>query len=227
MAANYMEGFDFSRLEHYQRGGAVLPNGDQYMGKLDVHDDLVEIFPDKRDTISYHAGGYNFKSGMNRPGENVVVILESPHRFEYDRSNNPAGLAMGKTGDNFFSYFPEALGKGRFHMASGKYNLIFTNAVQYQTSCGLNPIDRDLRDANWIDVYENHGGKDDFKWRLYALNPKYLFNLCTGGKNPQGLRQKVTDTLEEMEFVKSRDFAEGRHPSSWEYGGNSNNAIIY
>ncbi len=112
-------------------------------------------------------------------------------------------------------------------LRDGEYNVILSNAIQYQTSCGLNPIDRKLRDKNWIDIYENHGGEIDFKKRVYSLKPRYTINLCTGGRNPQGLRSRIGKSLEQFKLIKNKHFTEGNHPASWNIHGDTRNAIIY
>jgi hypothetical protein len=134
---------------------------------------------------------------------------------------------MGKTGDNLFRLFIYALNKSCLKMNEGIYNVILTNAIQYQTSCGLNPIDRKLRDKNWIDIYDNNGGEEDFKKRVFVIKPKVTFNLCTGGRSPLGLRTKVSNSLIQFGLKKNRHFVEGNHPASWDVHGNTKNAIIY
>src|SRR6056297_920532 len=100
MAVNFMEDFDFSTLSHYRSGGAVRPNPDQFVGNLEIAGKNLAFIKQKRDTIDYTADGYVYASGKKRPGENLLIILESPHRLEYNARGYPRGLAMGKTGDH-------------------------------------------------------------------------------------------------------------------------------
>ena len=227
MSVNYMEDFDFSKLENFVKNGAFLPSPDQYVGELKVFRNQLDFTFKGRDSIDYTDGSYSFISKQKYHEKNILVILESPHRFEYDENKLPLGLAMGKTGQNFFELFTEALGKSVLKLRDGEYNVILSNAIQYQTSCGLNPIDRKLRDKNWIDIYENHGGEIDFKKRLYSLKPRYTINLCTGGRNPQGLRSRINKSLEQFKLIKNKHFIEGNHPASWNIHGDTRNAIIY
>ena len=227
MAANFMTDFDFSKLNNYVAGGALLPSPDQYVGELIVEENQLLFTFHQRDTIDYIDDDYVFLSGNEYHEKNILVVLESPHRFEYDSNNKPVGLAMGKTGENFFNLFTLALQKSFLSMKNGSYNVILTNAVQYQTSCGLNPIDRKLRDKNWLDIYDNFGGEKDFKKRIYTIKPRYTFNLCTGGRNPEGLRQKVNKSLIDFKLIKGKHFTEGNHPASWNLHGDTKNAKIY
>lgn len=227
MAVNYIEDFDFSKLENYTEGGALKPSPDQYVGKLIINNNKAILEPYERDSIIYNNMEYSYESKETYLDQNVLIILESPHRFEYDDNNNPVGLAMGKTGENLFSLFTSALKESKMFMKDGAYNVILTNAIQYQTSCGLNPIDRKLRDKNWLDIYDNYGGEEDFRKRIYTIKPRYTFNLCTGGRNPEGLRAKVTASLIKFKLKKGKHFTEGNHPASWDLRGDTRNAIIY
>jgi hypothetical protein len=100
-------------------------------------------------------------------------------------------------------------------LRDGVYNVICGNAVQYQTSCGLNPINRELRDLNWKEIYLEHGDKQDLKQRLFAIKPKYTINVCTVGRDPDGLRSLVSQSLDEYKLIKGKHYNEGNHPSSW------------
>ena len=217
MSVNYMKNFDFKSLTHYKKPGAVLPSPDQFVGILSVSHHQCHFEPYQRDNIDYANDAYQFESGKHYEAFNLFVILESPHRFEYNASNQPIGLAMGQTGYLFFSMFEQLLSKSKLPLKDRTYNVILGNAVQYQTSCGLNPIDRTIRDQNWIDIFEQHGGKTDLKQRIFAIKPRYTINLCSGGKNPNGLRAKVSQALDEFKLIKGKHYTEGNHPASWQH----------
>ncbi len=227
MSVNFMGDFDFSKISNYAVGGAVKPSPDQYVGELLVNAGKYTFNFCERDTIDYSKTDYKFLSNNTYHEKNILVVLESPHRFEYDENNNPIGLAMGKTGDNLFELFTFALNKSILKINDGEYNVILTNAIQYQTSCGLNPIDRRLRDKNWLDIYDNYGGEEDFKKRIYLIKPRVTLNLCTGGRDSEGLRTKVSNSLIKFGLKKNRHFAEGNHPASWNFHGDTKNAHIY
>ena len=222
-----MGNFNFSKLTNYVIGGALKPAPDQYIGELIVRDNQIEFHFRKRDSIEYNNMNYQFISGNKYLEKNILIILESPHRFEFDINGNPVGLAMGKTGENLFSLFTHALKKSNMLIENGSYNVILTNAIQYQTSCGLNPIDRKIRDSNFLDIYNNYGGEEDFRKRIYTIKPKYSFNLCTGGRNPEGLRAIVSKSLDKFKLIKHKHYTEGNHPASWLLHGDTRNAIIY
>ncbi len=215
MAVNYMPHFEITSLSHYHSQGAVHPVPDEYVGELTVstHSMGLEVRP--RDAIEYDDTGFYFHSQSKYQENSLLVILESPHRLEYNASGEPVALMMGKTGALFFERFAQHLARSSLPIKVGFYNLIVCNAVQYQTSCGLQPIDRSLRDQNWLEIYQNHGGENDLKQRVFSLKPRYTINLCTGGRSPQGLRSLVSQSLDSYGLKKGKHYTEGAHPSSW------------
>ncbi|MFP4177835.1 MAG: hypothetical protein ACLFTZ_03640 [Acholeplasmataceae bacterium] len=226
MAVNYMGDFDIGLLENYDPNGSRLPSPDQYVGKLSVKDHYATLSQEPRDSLDYSEDGFSFLSGRKYAERNICVILESPHRLEYDALNRPIALVMGKTGCLFFSMFAELLSESRMPMKDGTYNVILTNAVQYQASCGLNPIDRSLRDRNWLEIYERYGGEMDLKKRIFAVKPRYTINLCTGGKNPNGLRHRVSESLDRFGLIKGSHYTEGNHPASWDFQSRNVRVIL-
>lgn len=226
LSVNYIRDFDFSLLSNYRAGGAIMPSPDQYVGELNVTKDNIVFTFYERDSVDYHEDDYTFISGNTYHEYNMVIILESPHRSEYDEAMNPIGLAMGQTGDNLFEMFAQVLKNSRLRLVERKYNVILANAVQYQTSCGLSPIDRNLRDQNWKDIYFSHGGEQDLKKRIFSLKPRYTINLCTGGKSKEGLRQIVNQSLTSFGLKQGKHFTDGNHPSAWNYNGNTSAALI-
>ncbi|MGD9605836.1 MAG: hypothetical protein AB7V00_06815 [Bacilli bacterium] len=215
MAVNYMEGFDMRSLKHYCPPGALFPAPDEYVGELVVQNQKMVLEISPRDQIDYANQSISFRSQKRYHENNLLVVLESPHRFEYDASGQPIALMMGKTGQLFFDNFVFNLSNSTMKINDGTYNVIVCNAIQYQTSCGLNPIDRNLRDQNWLEIYNEHGGKLDFKNRVFSIKPKYTINLCTGGMNPNGLRSQICQSLDEFGLKKGKHYTEGDHSSSW------------
>ena len=59
------------------------------------------------------------------------------------------------------------------------------------------------------------------------IKPRITLNLCTGGRNPEGLRAKVSNSLIKFGLKKNKHFAEGNHPASWNLHGDTKHARIY
>jgi len=213
------------KLKNYHPNGSLKPSADQHVGNLIINQ-TIKLNIEPRDNLVYKEMEYTFLSGKQYQSNNILVILESPHRFEYDACKNPIALVMGKTGCLFFEEFPKHLKNSVMKIRPGSYNLIISNAVQYQTSCGLNPIDRKIRNENWIEIYKELGGEEDFKKRVFLIKPKYTINLCTGGKNVSGLRHLVSESLDKWGLKKSKHYTEGNHPASWNMINQKNYRMI-
>lgn len=226
MGVNFLSGFDFSTIPGYRQGGAVLPAPDQYVGELQIREESIVFEQHLRENVDYYPDKIQYHTLGSDPLNHIVVILESPHRFEYDSHKQPIGLIKGVSGDNFFALFAQTLQRSSLAIKPRKYHVILMNAVQYQTSCGTQPLDKQLRDMNWLDVYENHGGEDDFQKRLFSIKPRYTINLCTGGNNPIGLRSRVNESLDRFGLIKGKHYTEGNHPASWNVSGDTRHAII-
>jgi len=227
MAVNFMESFDFSQLPGFRKTASILPSPDQYLGELNVSESSITFSRRKQEDIDYQLGRISYQGQPKDELHYLLVVLESPHRFEYDIQKQPVGLIRGKSGDNFFLLFASTLQKSSLSIRPGTYHVICANAVQYQSSCGLDPLDRRLRDQNWIDIFDRYGGATDFRQRVFAIKPRYTINLCTGGSNPQGLRLKVSQSLDAMGLIKGKHYTEGNHPASWMRGNDTSNAKIY
>ncbi len=215
---------------------------DQVVGKMDGG----KLTEEERQDIDYtfENGKYlarknvilkNGKNKTRKLEKPVVIILESPHRdeFEYDKSKEPyeaisaKGPAMGKTGKRFFEKFLELVKKSEIYrkIETGTHDIVFMNSIQYQCSLGQRlsiskKDDEDTRkkikknqkqrDDIWISCFKGENSCDIEK-RLQAIKPFVTINLCTKGKGSG----KVT--LQEMLQIKiccMNNHTWGPHPSS-------------
>jgi len=216
---------DIRKLKKYDTHGSIQPCPDQYVGTLSMNK-TIKIILEPRDNIDYDHAGFKYSSGHEYLEKNILIILESPHRYEYDAKFNSIALVMGKTACLLFERLGKHLMHSKMKINEGEYNLILCNAVQYQTSCGLNPINRELRNSNWLEIYKEYNGEDDFKERVFAIKPRYTINLCTGGKSISGLRQKVSESLDLWGLKKHKHYTEGNHPASWDMTTDQNFSMI-
>lgn len=108
MSISYIE-IDVRKLNDYHYNGAIKPSPDQYVGNLIVENQRIKFNQGPRDNLDYKDMDFSYLSGKRYKNNNILVILESPHRFEYDASNNPIALVMGKTGCLFFDQFTKHL----------------------------------------------------------------------------------------------------------------------
>lgn len=155
----------------------------------------------------------------------LIFILESPHIDEFDsKTKKPIGPACGKKGQagcNIEHYLNTVFKNSPLFASSLKnnstYELLLMNAVQYQASLGISPIDKQKRDDNWLDFW-NRGFDKDLVNRIkhirkYAQDVKVV-NLCTIGLS--GLHFYVNSML----MANNIPFFEGYHPSyNWSLPG--------
>lgn len=139
----------------------------------------------------------------------VLLILESPHIFEF---RHPLGPAKGTTGRLIAKH---ALCVPGLH---GKDNasLVLINAIQYQCSLGEKPSRH--RDEVFIAAWQNFG-RSDFVARLKATYQASDLVVCACTKGGDGelntsLRQLVYAAIVDA-LPKEARILRRTHPSSW------------
>lgn len=145
----------------------------------------------------------------------LIVVLESPHKKEYE--NEPAP-AKGITGLLLAKHLGEVVSR----LAVDNPAVILMNAVQYQCSLGCAPVK--YRDQVFTAAW-NDGARENFIRRLGSLykNNDYVLCCCTKGSHPRHygeLRQKVFAAI--VESVPSDRVLRRTHPSSWYQKKNRN-----
>lgn len=211
---NYLNNFNFAKIIN-NSGTSVFtkPCMDQVCGYIDMNGKYHSLRTRHRNfNVDYYSTNTSRCIGkiIKSP---IVIILESPHKYEFDPQGNPIGPAQYKTGKYFDEYFEELLEKSCIYNAlSGrKHAVVFVNAVQYQCSLGKalsgykNKKNREIRDKNWEQCFINGGCRTDLICRVNALNPAAVINLCTSN-----LRGYI-DGL----FYNNANYTSGNHPSSW------------
>lgn len=122
-------------------------------------------------------------SGENKEKPTIVIVLESPHRSEYNDAGAALRSANGNTGKklkaNLEQKIDKAIKSGLLVLSAGMYNLYTVNAIQYQCSFGLKPIQPELRNTIFRALWPSL--KVDFVNRIKQLKPIIIINMCTGG----------------------------------------------
>lgn len=115
---------------------------------------------------------------------NIVIVLESPHRNEYDKNGNAIKSASGHTGEKLGEFLSKKINilrkdQKELGLDCDSYNVYAVNAIQYQCSCGLKPIQPELKNTIFRALWPCL--KEDFLNRIKQLNPVLIINMCTGG----------------------------------------------
>ena len=160
--------------------------------------------------------------------ENIVVLLESPHKDEYDYCTSgtliPKGPAQGKTGagisshlSGYFNHPPQ--GQEHIHSDSGGSHVIICNPVQFQISlhaAGLSLHGKN-KDMVWKKIWNVPLVRYNFLWRLLWYRPHIIVNACTGrSSDHDSLKGVVRRFLESKSdcFPRPCHVYETAHPSS-------------
>lgn len=122
-----------------------------------------------------------------KKNKRIVIILESPHKDEYSKTIPAPAPAMGKTGRNIKEYLLEILDKkiGNPKDNEKKYDVILMNAIQYQTSLGIDT--EYFRDRVWLTLWNKEDLRKEFIKRLEGYNADIVFNFCTNGSHKKDL----------------------------------------
>lgn len=154
-----------------------------------------------------------------KPSDNekvLILVLESPHKDEFDDNLKPILPAQGITGRNI----ENLIGTRNFVDFLDKeyeYVVLLVNAVQYQTSCYyiFGKMSHELRDSVFRNLFCSKGLKDDFIKRIkkHAVssvdNGFTIVNCCT-----KNLRSEVEKCLYNM-FEKNDVIKNDCHPAFW------------
>lgn len=117
----------------------------------------------------------------------IVIVLESPHKKEYDIDNIIGYPALGSTGVNINRGIEEIINEKLSNIMDGNvyYELIFMNAIQYQASLGVDT--NVFRDRMWINLWLKKKMRDKFIERIQGYEPDIIVNLCTKGNHSKDL----------------------------------------
>ena len=152
---------------------------------------------------------------------NVLLLLESPHKDEYQAGNVecPIAPANGATGDSIDRLLSTVLaGIEGDDLVIPHGHVIISNPIQFQTSLhaihGNGPGSESrwntLRNNVWKTLWGQPGGhvQQNFQERLAAYNPSLIINACTGGVE-QGTLNSLVEACLPNDVPRRRS----RHPS--------------
>lgn len=192
-------------LDKYNKCNTIKPCPDQYVATVNLRGNFLED-----DVITINNAEYSerdvhmIKHIKQKKIDTVALILESPHKDEYDTYGNPIGPAMNVvTGRNIRNNILDILSSINTSSLSTKVKILLVEAVSYQCSNGVTPINEIYRDDVFKYVW-NHGGRKDLINRLKYYKPKMIINACTGltkdiesDKSLNGLVQKAINDFDD------------------------------
>lgn len=143
-------------------------------------------------SISFIDSNFNDDIALNHTNKPVILlILESPHKDEYDDDFNPIAPANGATGAEIQikirKVLEEIVLNHNVQLKDKTYYLIISNPVPYQTSLNyfhkqsLDGIYKTLRNKVWGALWSIKSIQDDFEKKILDYDPDLIINACTGG----------------------------------------------
>lgn len=155
--------------------------------------------------------------------QKLALVLESPHKNEYDNFYNPLGPANGKTGVNIDSKIQNRPFVSNLNI-DYDYEVYLMNPVQFQCSCynefnnliGKNPIaretyyvERKITSKIFRALFNKNKGnlRQNFINRLNIYSPDIIVNCCTS------FVKDVINTI--INKIKIQQKNKDKHPSIW------------
>ena len=159
---------------------------------------------------------------------NIVLLLESPHKYEYNA--NPKRPALGTTGTNIdillwivLRYIQIKTG-----LIEPGCDVVISNPIQFQTSLSAISEPKSYKN-NWRTVRNNvfrtlleqEHIKQCFRARLGCYYPKVIINACTGKLEESDSLKSLVDRFVQQELETNTGLPENvslytiAHPSSW------------
>ncbi len=140
----------------------------------------------------------------------IIIILESPHKYEY---SVPIGPAKGLTGRNIREYLTDVFEQFNTYDVTKKHRVVLINAIQYQCSLGFKTS---IFRNQMFNFCWDKFGKRNFISRLKKIyhDNDIIINSSTAGAGVIRIREKVKSAIEEAVEGKANPI-EVEHPSNW------------
>lgn len=142
------------------------PCDDAYIGILDLQEDVIHSVPTD----------LNFFQNLPL----FIIVLESPHIEEFNDNGVAIGPAQGHTGNNIRKLLVQLLSPLKDCLQQ-KYRLMLMEAIPYQCSNNISPVDRINTNKLFKKMWQQHRGGKNFKNRIRRYRPDVILNACTGG----------------------------------------------
>ena len=180
-----------------------------------VHDELRGYLVHNSNSWSF-IGVHQYHMHLNKKiNKKLALVLESPHKNEYDSNFIPLRPANGKTGNNINT---KICGRNFINGLNPTfdYEVLIMNPIQLQCSCyyWFKPHNIKCTSQNTQKVFRclfnKHKGnlRNDFIYRLRSYHPCIVINCATYALKPV-VKTAIFEALPQITY--STDI----HPSAW------------
>jgi len=178
------------------------------------------------------------------PTKRLALIVEAPHKDEYNAWFYPIAPLQGAAGKRFNQKIIAKLGQWQRFLNphnQDTFEIKIFNPVPIQTSlyhflnnmvgCCPQPyaigkfhFDRKMCNAVWNFCFTQCGFDQRFVNELINYNPDYIINCCTGNKHSEllsslqyqkSLKRNVAVAIKKNLTLKSIPYQQDNHPRTW------------
>lgn len=179
---------------------------------LFVRDNWALTKPGGQEPTEFASNRYDIPITASK--NQLILLLESPHKDEYGPDGRALGPALGATGRNICTLFtshvlPMLENLGLTLMRRNRYQFCIVNPVPYQASLvdiHKGKLVETVRNKVWMVLWPEC--KLDFKTRLSQYTPSILLNGCTSK-----VKDEVGEVIASVRGVQHFDVT---HPSGWQ-----------
>jgi len=168
-------------------------------------------------------GNFNDQCSLKRANKSVVLVIESPHKDEYNKNYSPIAPAQGATGLKIEKYFCGIINKyKKIKLPTGNYDFIISNPVQFQTSLyhlhgvplsSKNTAVSGVRDKIWKSIFPYE--IKNFHSRISNYKPMIIINACTVKLKPLVNKELKKWKNSNKSNSNVKIFTANKHPCIW------------
>lgn len=200
--------------DSFFKKSTIVPDVFRYI--LKYNHDWSFLYPNNSNAIEFSID--NDKNEIDSKNhKNIILVLESPHKDEYEITENeltPRSPASGDSGKSINKLFtshvlPMLISLGLELNKKDEYHFCIVNPVPFQTSLvhiHQKGLIAPIRDKIWKTMYPEL--KTDFETRLKKYKPHIILNGCTSNLKPL-----LNDELSKIDDCKIFNVT---HPASWQ-----------
>ena len=174
--------------------------------------------------------GLALRDELRNQNGSIVLLVESPHKDEYQPGNIncPRAPAKGRTGNNISRCLETVLSRieEQSLIVPGRH-VVISNPIQFQTSLHAihgGPLGdytwTALRDNVWLTLWKDKRIQQSFRARLKRYKPRLIINACTGKRTESNsltahVEGSVCTVLQSVCELHNAHLYNVGHPRSW------------
>lgn len=190
---------------------------------IDVYRYVIEIdqygnaLPPR--SVNGNLGEYRDRPTTEATRPTIVIVIESPHYYEYSAAFAPIAPAQNTTGRLIKRHIQDLINRhAGLGLPPGEYDLIISNPVQFQASLNHfhgvplgNSAAKAIRDLCWRAIYPHE--QEGFHSRLTDYDPEAIIVASTAGVMGE-VKSEILRWAQDQ-GSSARIFKAASHPCWW------------